>query len=857
MSPRRMLLAALLVILILPILIIGFMIARLDPNRLAPTMIAAVDQATGRQLTLSGPIKVKLSLTPEIDVNGISLTNPPGFPDPDLVTLDQVEAKIALVPLFSRHIDILQLLLVHPVIRLEHGPNHAANWDFAAGVQPNAAAGAPNPGAPNQASGYKLALASVKIENGVILIGASRENRPITLAIPALTGMADTIASPLQLDAQAVLGGAHFCIAGTVGPVARFSSRGDASWPIDLTLQLGRATASVIGAMDHPRTGKGYDLQINVAVPALEAVAGALPAGMTGDYKLPPLHDVTLAMRVADQGSAMPAIDNLSIKAGPSDLSDLRTGLSLDHLDVEMASLDAPLLIAASGHDPSGPISIVAKLGAPAALFNPARLPPGSQPEGSFPITLTAQLGAGQVDVNGEIATPAALAGVALAVSAAVPDLSALSPLLGQKLPAWKNIRLQATLIDPGGLGLRAAVGIDGLAVTMDDAAFGGDASLYLTEPRRLQLALNFSEVNLDALLAEMPQPAAPVASSAPPPNAIGHPMIPDWPLPLKMLKAASADIQLSADTLIWNQATYTALQGHAVLGGGVLTLSPVTGLLPGGSITAVAKLDAAQEPALETLNIHAPALALSPFLRAFGLSDTAEGTAEAQLNATSTGDDLPAIAAGLDGQFGFAMVNGIVDGSVLDQLFGTVLHTVGLPERLIAGQGPVSVRCMALRVDSEHGVGTFRALTLDSSRLLVQGGGSIDFGTETLNMILRPQLDFAGTEVGVPVQLSGSFSAPTTSVAPASAVQAAAQAAIGLPLSIAQETFGANTVFGKAASMLGAEQAEDVCPAALSLARLGQPGPAAPPETAPGASRPAQGKLSGPRNLLDTLFGK
>jgi AsmA protein len=448
---------------------------------------------------------------------------------------------------------------------------------------------------------------------------------------------------------------------------------------------------------------------------------------------------------------------------------------------------------------------------------------------------------------------------VALAVNAAVPDLSAFSPLAGQTLPAWKNIQLQATVIDPGGLGLRDALGLDGLTVTMDDADFGGAASLYLSAQPRLQLALNFTRLNLDALLAAMPKPAGQTGQAPQPPATTGADAnaLPDIALPLKALRSASADVQVSADTLIWKQATYTALQGHAVLANGVLTINPVTGQIPGGSVMAAATLDSTKNPAAEAANLSAPALALSPFLKAFGLSDSAEGTVTAKLVATSHGNDLQAIAGGLDGQFGLAMVNGIVDGSVMDHLFGTVLHTVGLPASVVGAQGPVAVRCMAFRVDAQNGVGTIKTLTLDSSRLLVQGGGSVDFGNETLNMIVRPQLDFAGTEVGVPVRIGGSFSAPTTSVAPASAVQAAAQAAIGLPLNIAQETLGANTIFGKAASMLGAGQPGDVCPAALSLGRLGQPGPSAPPVSANPASTPAQGKLNGPRNLLDTLFGK
>jgi hypothetical protein len=48
------------------------------------------------------------------------------------------------------------------------------------------------------------------------------------------------------------------------------------------------------------------------------------------------------------------------------------------------------------------------------------------------------------------------------------------------------------------------------------------------------------------------------------------------------------------------------------------------------------------------------------------------------------------------------------------------------------------------------------------------------------------------------------------------------------------------------------------VCPVALNLGRLGQPGPAAPPMPAtPSVGSEIAPALSGPKNLLNTLFGK
>ncbi len=461
--------------------------------------------------------------------------------------------------------------------------------------------------------------------------------------------------------------------------------------------------------------------------------------------------------------------------------------------------------------------------------------------------------------MDGSIATPMTLAGAALNIKISVPDLSSLSKLAGPSLPGWKNIAAQGTLVDPGGLGHVNAIGIDSLVLGMDNASLGGDLSWYFGNIPRVQAALHAQQINLDSLLAQWPgRPATPLPAS--PASAPAHTddLVPQINLPVAILKNASADIQLAADNLIFNHATYTALQGHAVLANGVLSISPITAVLPGGGVTANATVDTAKDPAGVTIAIEAPALALAPFLEAVGLPSAAEGTLQAGLSVSATGNSVRDLMRSMNGQLGMAMVNGTVDGEVLNRLFGAALSTVELPASLVGAQGPVAVRCFGLRVDAENGIGQVRALTLDSNRLLVQGGGSLNFGNETLGIILRPQLRFAGNEIGLPVKIGGTFVDPTASVAPLAAVQEAAKTAAGLTVSLAAEVPGGSSVLGKVESALGSASTVDVCPAALSLARLGKPGPAAPPEAAAASAGTNGGTPNGgPKSLLNVLFGK
>jgi hypothetical protein len=136
-----------------------------------------------------------------------------------------------------------------------------------------------------------------------------------------------------------------------------------------------------------------------------------------------------------------------------------------------------------------------------------------------------------------------------------------------------------------------------------------------------------------------------------------------------------------------------------------------------------------------------------------------------------------------------------------------------------------------------------------------VQGGGNVNFATEMFGVIIRPELQIAGNAIGLPVEISGSFAAPATGIAKLAAVQDAAKTALGLPVSLVQQVVGNDTVLNNIAQKLGVNAGGDVCPAALDLGRLGQPGPAASPLPASGSGGTAPS--SGPRNLLNLLFGK
>ena len=360
------------------------------------------------------------------------------------------------------------------------------------------------------------------ISNGQLTI-KNKNGAPVIISVPSLSGTATALDAPLHLKASAQIGATPFTLAGTVGPVARLSGIGTGPWPVDLTVTLAGATAHVQGAIAHPLAFKGYDANVTADIPALNSLAASLPPAWIGGLALPPVQNLTVSARIVDQNSLIPAIDDLVLQAGAADLSGLRPGLALKSLHIEMASLDQPLSLNATGTMGGNNLSVTGRFGPPQALLPRAWLPASMPPQVNYPVNAQATFGNASLSVHGAIATPETLTGAALALDATIPDLATLGPLIGSPLPTWTNISAQTTLVDPGGQGLRNAIGLQGLAVTMNNAAFGGDASLFLTKPAKLEAALTASQLNLDALLAALPPTASPPnLLSGPPPSPAG-----------------------------------------------------------------------------------------------------------------------------------------------------------------------------------------------------------------------------------------------------------------------------------------------------------------------------------------------
>jgi AsmA protein len=129
--------------------------------------------------------------------------------------------------------------------------------------------------------------------------------------------------------------------------------------------------------------------------------------------------------------------------------------------------------------------------------------------------------------------------------------------------------------------------------------------------------------------------------------------------------------------------------------------------------------------------------------------------------NLRATGDTPRALAASLAGRIGLGIHDAVIDHAAAQAAMRAFFNRAKLPA-IAASTAAIMVRCGAFRLDVADGLGTVRALAVDSTRLGLTGEGSVSFADETLNLSLRTNVMLGPIAVSAPLNVGGGLRHPT-----------------------------------------------------------------------------------------------
>jgi AsmA protein len=241
-------------------------------------------------------------------------------------------------------------------------------------------------------------------------------------------------------------------------------------------------------------------------------------------------------------------------------------------------------------------------------------------------------------------------------------------------------------------------------------------------------------------------------------------------------------------------------------------------------------------------------------------------GRLDLDLDLRGTGRDLRALAGGLNGHLGLALVDGALDAALLEGLPAELRRAV-LPQGPGGADGTVPVACGALRVEAEDGSARLRALLLETGIGRVGGEGGVNLKNEALAIRLLPDLRVGNLALRAPVNVAGTLASPRYGVSPEAAAAAGLGALLSMQRTPDRELQALAGILGGGSA--GGGPTPPDCASQLAVARGGRagPGPSSRPSLPPAPQAPpaaAAAPPGAPRDLprqaeevLRGLFGR
>ncbi len=211
---------------------------------------------TGRDVRIDGIIDVRLFPWPVLIMQDVHIANPPGAQSPDLLVAGRIEARLALAPLISGHVQIEQIKIDKPVFGLERLAAGGATWELTPKLEVT-----------DFVSAEHIGVAGITITRATVLMGDGRRG-----------GLAQIDDVNAELSAPALDGPWRFTGIG--------SYRGQ---PIEVNVTTGKyhkGQPLKVGARVAPPKGRGIVYSFD------GEVGGARADTISGNFKLMPAQAV-------------------------------------------------------------------------------------------------------------------------------------------------------------------------------------------------------------------------------------------------------------------------------------------------------------------------------------------------------------------------------------------------------------------------------------------------------------------------------------------------------------------------------------------------------------------------------------
>lgn len=345
------------------------------------------------------------------------------------------------------------------------------------------------------------------------------------------------------------------------------------------------------------------------------------------------------------------------------------------------------------------------------------------------------------------------------------------------KLTEWATGKANDAV---GGINVKGTLEATGKRYALNDATFSAD-SITATGAIAADLEgkvpsikgkLAFGALALDALGKKKVVSADTSAEGAPTAANSG------WsnePIDLSGLRAANADLSLSAGEVTSGKVKLGATSFHIVLNDGALSVKDISTSLYGGTAGGEVKADASGAIGA---SLAAKGIQIEPLMTALSGKSRLAGTTNLSVNVTGSGKSQRTIVASLAGK---AALN-VQDGAILGINIGKFLRDAKQGFLFSEGSSErTDFAELSATFNIASGIVTNKDLSMKAPLLRLTGEGTVSLPPKTIDYTLMPKL--AATSKGqggkndkngiaIPLRITGPWSNPAVTPDVAAALQ-------------------------------------------------------------------------------------
>jgi uncharacterized protein involved in outer membrane biogenesis len=269
--------------------------------------------------------------------------------------------------------------------------------------------------------------------------------------------------------------------------------------------------------------------------------------------------------------------------------------------------------------------------------------------------------------------------------------------------------------------------------------------------------------------------------------------VLPDTALRLTGVRRSDAVVNFHAQALEAGHVTLRTVAARMTVDRGRITVAPLSAALREGQMTGELKFDATRDVPAADVDVKVANLRLGQFAREGAQSagqntdgdarpSPLDGPLQARITLKGHGNSIHELAATANGKVTAVLPHGALRSSWAE-LAGFDLRGLGL---MAAGnQEDTGIRCGVASFDAQDGTLTAQSLVIDTEPVLITGEGTIDLGSETLDLRFQGRPKHPRLRVRAPLLVRGTLGHPSFRVDPKKpAAQAGGAIALGVLLS-------------------------------------------------------------------------